>query len=120
MRGWTVAAHVTCGSYTGETAPTWLQGVLEDGAPWLDVSAVLDESEFVNVAVVNISAEKDFETTVKGVSDKVEVHSVTGSGVEAVNVAGKEEVDVKQTEWDGKGAFVFPKHSMTLLRWKYA
>lgn len=120
MRGWTVAAHVTSGSYTGETEPAWLQGVLEDGAPWLDVSAVVDEHGFVNVAVVNISAEKDFETTLKGVSGKVEVHSVLGADVTVVNMAGKAEVDVKQSEWDGKGAFVFPKHSMTLLRWKSA
>lgn len=121
MRGWTVAAHVGCGSYAGETAPGWLQGVLEDGAPWLDVSAVVDEEGFVNVAVVNISDEKDLATTVKGASGKVEVHSVSGPGVKAVNVAGKEEVGVTRSEWDsssGGGSFVFPKHSLTLLRWK--
>lgn len=118
MRGWTVAAHVAAGSYGGETVPGWLQGVLEDGAPWLDVSAVVDEKGWVNVVVVNINDEKDFETTVRGVSGKVEVHTVTGKDVDAVNVAGKEEVGVKQTEWDSEGEFLFPKHSMTLLRWK--
>lgn len=123
MRGWTVAAHVSGGSYGGETAPEWLQGVLEDGAPWLDVSAVVDEKGWVNVAVVNISDEKDFETTVKGVGapgkGKVEVHTVSGADVNAVNVPGKEEaVGVKGTHWDGEGGFVFPRHSMTLLRWK--
>lgn len=120
MRGWTVAAHVRGGSYTGETTPAWLQGVLEGGAPWLDVSAVVDEEGIVNVVVVNISDRQDFETTLKGVAGKVEVHSVGGSDVNAVNVAGKEEVSVKKSEWDGKGPFVFPKHSMTLLRWKSA
>lgn len=112
MRGWTVAAHVKSGSYTEETTPAWLQGVLEDGAPWLDVSAVVDEHGWVNVAVVNISDTRDWETTVKGVSgNKVEVHSVAGDEGQAV-------VGVAQSEWDGQGAFVFPKHSMTLLRWK--
>lgn len=82
---------------------------------------MVDDKEFVNVAVVNISDERDFETTLKGVSGStVEVHSVAGSDVKAVNVAGEENVGVKQSEWDGEGAFVFPKHSMTLLRWKSA
>ncbi|KAH8778760.1 glycoside hydrolase superfamily [Diaporthe sp. PMI_573] len=120
MRGWTVAAHVKCGSYKGETTPAWLQGVLEDGAPWLDVSAVVDEKGYVNVVAVNINDKQDFETTLKGVSGKVEVHSVNGADPSVVNVAGKDEVVVKQTEWDGKGGFVFPKHSITLLRWKSA
>lgn len=121
MRGWTVAAHVGCGSYAGATEPGWLQGVLEDGAPWLDVSAVVDDEGFVNVAVVNISDERDLETTVRGASGKVEVHSVSGPGVDAVNTAGKEEVGVTKSEWDSSGSsFVFPKHSMTLLRWKAA
>lgn len=122
MRGWTVAAHVSCGSYTGETNPAWLQGVLEDGAPWLDVSAVVDDKGFVNVAVVNISDKHDFETTLKGVTGQVEVHSVNGPDVNSVNVAGKEEVTVKTSKWSSgdESAFVFPKHSMTLLRWKAA
>lgn len=124
MRGWTVAAHVSCGSYTGETVPAWLQGVLEDGAAWLDVSAVVDDKGFVNVAVVNISDKQDFETTLRGlVSGRVvEVHSVNGPDVSSSNVAGKEEVGVKTSEWssDGKDSFVFPKHSLTLLRWKAA
>lgn len=122
MRGWTVAAHVSCGSYTGETVPAWLQGVLEDGAPWLDVSAVVDEKGFANVAVVNISDKQDFKTTLKGVSGRVEVHSVNGLDVNSVNVAGKEEVCVKTSEWnsESEGGFVFPKHSLTLLRWQAA
>ncbi|KAF3765892.1 family 51 glycoside hydrolase [Cryphonectria parasitica EP155] len=120
MRGWTVAAHVSCGSWAGETSPAWLQGVLQDGAPWLDVSAVVDDEGFVNVAVVNISDEADLEASLKGVSGKVEVHTVNGPGVKAVNVAGSDEVGVRESQWDGEGAFVFPKHSMTLLRWKAA
>lgn len=120
MRGWTVAAHVSCGSYTGETVPVWLQGVLEHGAPWLDVSAVVDDKGFANVAVVNISDKSDFETAVKGVTGPVEVHSVGGTDVNAVNSADKEEVGVKRSEWNGEGSFLFPKHSLTLLRWKAA
>lgn len=118
MRGWTVAAHVSCGAYSGPTTPEWLQGVLEDGAPWLDVSAVVDDKGFANVVVVNISDKEDFETTLKGVSGEAEVFVVNGSNVQAVNMAGKEEVGIKKTQWNGQGSFVFAKHSMTLLRWK--
>ncbi len=35
---WTVACHVRSGSCAGPTKPQWIQGVLEEGAPWLDVS----------------------------------------------------------------------------------
>lgn len=120
VRGWTVAAHVSSGSYTGETSPAWLQGVLEDGAAWLDVSAVLDEKGVVNMVVVNISDSEDLETTLAGVSGKVEVHTVTGPDVDAANVEGQGEVGVTESEWDGGGSFVFARHSMTLLRWKAA
>ena len=37
MRGWTVGVHVRAGAYDGVTNPGWLQGVLEQGASWLDV-----------------------------------------------------------------------------------
>ena len=118
MRGWTVASHVKCGSYKGETAPPWLQGTLEDGAPWLDVSAAIDGKGVVSLVVVNISDSQDFETVVKGAGSDVEVYKVTGAEISSVNVGGKEEVAIKEDKWDGKGKFVFTKHSMTMLRWK--
>lgn len=122
MRGWTVAAHVSCGAYSGPTKPDWLEGVLEYGAPWLDVSAVVDENGFANVVVVNISDKEDFATTLRGVSGEVEVFVISGPDVQAVNAAGdSHKVGVKKTQsqWDSQGScFVFGKHSMTLLRWK--
>lgn len=120
MRGWTVAAHVSCGSYEGATSPAWLQGVLDQGAPWLDVSAVVDEQGMANMAVVNISAEHDFETRLAGVTGPVDVHTVSGPDPQARNTADKAAVGVHQSLWDGKGSFVFGKHTLTLLRWKAA
>jgi alpha-N-arabinofuranosidase len=35
-----------------------------------------------------------------------------------VNTAGKEEVGVKKSKWDGEGKFKFSKHSMAILRWE--
>jgi len=120
MRGWTVGVHVRSGAWDcyGKTKPKWLAGVLEGGASWLDVSASVDAEGVVSLAVVNISEEKDFEVDLKGVvAGEVEVYTVTGSGVKVVNTKGKEEVGLEETKWDGKGKFVFKKHSLTLLRW---
>jgi alpha-N-arabinofuranosidase len=120
MRGWTVGCHVRAGSYTGETTPAWLQGTLEDGAPWLDVSASVNDEGVVSLVVVNISEDKDFDTLVKGVNAEATVYTIDGSDVEVVNVAGKEEVGIRESKWDGKGHYTFPKHSITMLRWKGA
>ncbi|KAH8888320.1 Arabinosidase C [Thozetella sp. PMI_491] len=119
MRGWTVACHVRAGSYTGPTNPAWIQGTLEKGAPWLDVSGSIDEMGVVSLAVVNIHETADLDTELRGVAGSdVTVYRVTGSSVKAANVAGKEEVSLVEEKWDGKGRFVFPKHSVTMLRWK--
>jgi alpha-L-arabinofuranosidase len=119
VRGWTVGAHVRAGAYSGETHPAWLQGTLEDGAPWLDVSACVDEQGYVALAVVNISDTEDFEVEVRGVDgEDVFVYTVTAPQVSATNTEGKEEVGIAESAWDGKGTFTFPKHSFTLLRWK--
>ena len=115
MRGQTVAAHVSCGTYEGETAPKWLRGAVD--TPWLDVSAAVQDG-FAHLAVVNIHEERGFETVVEGVSGDVSVFTVTGSDVGVSNMSGVEEVVVKESGWDGKGLYVFPKHSLTLLRWK--
>ena len=116
MRGWTISAHVECGTYEGETAPKWLRGAMV--TPWLDVSASLGEDGIANLAVVNIHEEKDFETKVEGVQGAVSVYTVTADDVMATNMKGREEVSIKESAWNGKGSYVFPKHSLTLLRWK--
>ncbi|KAJ5660050.1 alpha-L-arabinofuranosidase C [Penicillium longicatenatum] len=116
MRGWTVAAHVSCGTYEGETAPKWLRGTVD--TPWLDVSASLGEDGYANLAVVNIHEEKGFETVVEGVVGTAQVFTVTGGDVMATNMKETEEVRVEESVWNGEGKYVFPKHSLTLLRWK--
>lgn len=116
MRGWTISAHIACGVYEGETSPKWVRGVKD--TPWLDVSATLGEDGYVNVAVVNIHEEKNIETKLEGPSGEVAVFTVTGDSVAACNMNGKQEVGITESKWDGKGAYVFPKHSLTLLRWK--
>ena len=119
MRGWTVACHVRSGSYKGVTRPDWLQGVLEEGAPWLDVSASVDDEGHGTLVAVNISDAADLDTEVRGVHGDVSVYTVSGPRLDAVNEAGKDEqVGIKESKWDGKGRYVFPKHSMTLFRWR--
>jgi len=117
MRGWTIGCHVRCGAYDGPTQPDWLQGVLEQGASWLDVSAAVNEEGVVSCVVVNISEEKEFEVELKDVESDVEVYEITGADVKAVNTKEKEGVWLKDRKWDGKGLFGFKKHSMTMLRW---
>lgn len=116
MRGWTVAAHVSCGTYEGETAPRWVRSAKD--IPWLDVSAAMGEDGYVNVAVVNIHDLRDFESKVEGILAPANVFTVTAADVTATNMKGNEEVRVQESMWDGKGSYVFPKHSFTLLRWK--
>lgn len=117
MRGWTVGAHVSCGAYEGETSPKWLRGVKD--TPWLDVSAALGDDGYVNAAVVNVHETRDFRTKVEGVTGNVAVFTVTGAHVKVTNMKGKQEVGIKESTWDGKGDYyVFPKHSLTLFRWK--
>jgi alpha-N-arabinofuranosidase len=119
MRGHTIALNVKSPEYTGRTNPNWIRGTIE--TPYLDACAVLGEDGFVNLAVTNVSEEKDFEVALDGVkADKVEVHTVTGEHVQVTNTAEDQQVGIKESSWDGKGAFTFPKHSFTLLRWKSA
>lgn len=118
MRGSTIAVNLRSGEYLGETEPAWIRASIE--TPWLDVSATLDDAGVVNLAVVNIHETKDLETELSGLGNpgNVEVHTVSGSSVRVSNTMDKQEVGVKETAWDGKGTFTFPKHSMTLLRWR--
>jgi alpha-N-arabinofuranosidase len=106
------------GDYGGATEPAWIQAAVD--TPWLDVSAALGDDGFLSLAVVNIHEDKGFETDLRGlnVEGGVEVHTVSGSGVKVVNTDGKQEVGIEESKWDGKGSFTFPKHSLTILRWK--
>lgn len=117
MRGWTVGVHVSADAYDGVTEPAWLQGLLEDGAPLLDVSASVNEDGILSVAVVNISETEDFLVDFQGPKGDVTVFTITGPDVKAVNVGGKQLVGIEEGKWDGKGKYKFPKHSMTMLRW---
>lgn len=119
MRGWTVAVNVRCGEYEGPTEPSWIRGTIE--TPWLDVSAAIDDSGMVSLVVVNVHETNGISTKLQGLSgaDKeVRVYTVSGRHVGVVNTEQEEAVSVEESEWNGKGSFTFPKHSMTMLRWK--
>jgi len=116
MNGWTIGCHLACGAYEGETQPRWLRTVKD--TPWLDVSATVDDEGWVGVSVVNIHKEKSWESQVEGMGTDVSVYRVTGEDVNVNNMDGKENVKIDESTWDGKGDFVFPKHSFTLLRWQ--
>jgi alpha-N-arabinofuranosidase len=117
MRGSTVQVNVKSPEYVGRTNPKWIRGTIE--TPYLDVSAAVGEDGYVNLAVTNVSEEKDFETEVAGVKEgEVQVFTVGGDNVNVVNTESEEKVAIKESKWDGKGKFTFGKHSFTLLRWK--
>jgi alpha-N-arabinofuranosidase len=117
MRGHTLALNVRCAEYDGPTQPAWIRGTIE--TPWLDVSATASDDGYVNLAVVNIHDQKDFEVDLDGVhGDDVQVYTVTGSSPEVTNMGGEQTVGIKESTWNGKGLFNFPRHSFTLLRWK--
>jgi alpha-N-arabinofuranosidase len=117
MRGHTIALNVKSPEYTGRTNPNWIRGTIE--TPYLDACAVAGEDGYTNLAVTNVSEDKDYEVDLSGISaDEVEVHTVTGEHVQVTNTAEDQQVGIKESSWDGKGAYTFPKHSFTLLRWK--
>ncbi len=118
MRGYTVNVHVNCSAYDGPTQPEWLQGVLTEGASWLDVSACINKEGFVTLAVVNISETKDFAVDLAGVGKEVTVYTVNGPDVKSVNTAENETVKITESTWNGAGKYTFPKHSITMMRWK--
>jgi alpha-N-arabinofuranosidase len=117
MRGWTIGVHVSSPAYLGATEPKWLQGVLEQGASLLDVSASVNEEGIVSAVVVNASDSTDYKVDLKGVGKDVTVYTVTGSSADVVNTAAKQEVELVESKWDGAGQYNFPKHSITMLRW---
>jgi len=118
MRGKTLGVHVSSGTYKGRTNPDWIATTMD--VPWLDVSGALGDDGYVNISIVNISDENDFETDFKGAGSDVQVFTVGGKSIDkaAVNEDGKETVGIKESKWDGKGKFVFEAKSFNLLRWK--
>jgi alpha-N-arabinofuranosidase len=110
MRGHSIAVNVRSPEYTGRTKPNWIRGTIE--TPYLDCCAAVSEDGWVNLAVTNLSEEKEFEVDLKGVGEgKVEVHTVSGENVNVVNTEKEEKAGIKESEWDGKGPFKFAKHS---------
>ena len=119
MHGSTLAVHLRCQEYEGSTKPKWLRGTMD--TPWLDVSAAIDDEGVVSLAVVNIHADKDFEVNLEGVTQNatVTVYTVSGEDIAVVNTAEDEnKVGIQEGTWDAsEGSFVFPKHSLSMLRW---
>lgn len=115
MQGHTILCHTSCDGYDGPTHPDMVRGTKD--TPWLDVSATVDEDGWVSLCVVNIHEKENLATSLEGCHGVVQAFTVTGPNVRAHNMGGKEEVSMKESTWDGKGLYVFPKHSMTLLRW---
>lgn len=118
MRGKTLAVNLRCPEWKGErTNPEWIRSTVK--TPWLDVAAALDDNDWVNLSVVNISEVDDFETKVAGVTGEVEVYTV-GAQTKSIRESNMNNGDVKivQSRWDGQGSYTFPKHSMTILRWQ--
>ena len=115
MSGSLIAVQLACEEYDGPTKLEFTRATKK--TPWLDVSATSD-GEWVNLAVVNVHQDKDFETSVRGVKGDVQVFVVSGEDVDVTNMEGEEKVGIKEEKWDGNGKFTFTKHSFTLLRWR--
>jgi len=116
MRGHTVGVHVCCPEYDGPTQPSWIRGTIQ--TPWLDVSASLSDDGWVSMAIVNVHDTRGFRTRILGANGDIEVYTITGSNVRATNTEHSQEVGIEETKWNGEGLFEFPRHSITMLRWK--
>ena len=118
MHGWTISTHVACGAYAGSTEPEWIRGAMD--TPWLDVSATIDHDGWVNVCTINIHEEEDMEVELKGVKNDAAItdYLITGRDVHVTNMDGKEEVGIQKKELRATTSYTFPRHSLTLRRWK--
>lgn len=125
MKGYTISCHLACDAYEGKTSPQWIRGIGKH-MPWLDVSATIDDDSYVSVCVINLHRDHDISTTLEGVTPAtdttVQVLTVTGSDPNVTNMNGKQEVGLTNSSWDphasGDSTFMFPKHSLTMLRWR--
>ncbi|KAF2635470.1 glycoside hydrolase [Massarina eburnea CBS 473.64] len=116
MRGQSVAVNVRAEEYLGRTNPGWIRGTIE--TPFLESCAAVQDG-WVNLAVTNVSEEKDYVVPIDGLKEgKVDVFTVGGENVSVVNTEAEQKVGIKEGTWDGKGPYRFEKHSFTLLRWK--
>ena len=127
MKGETISVHVFCEAYQGKTARGWWLGMRPEGGgiPWLDVAGCVNREGWVSVCVVNINEEKDWECNLMvdrgkldSVGERVRVYIMRGRNPGVTNLDGVEEVKVEEGIWDGKGLYTFPRHSLTMLRWK--
>jgi alpha-L-arabinofuranosidase len=117
MRGHAIAVNVCCGEYEGPTEPSWIRGTIE--TPWLDVSAAIDDDGMLTLAVVNIHENRSFTVDLGAdIGTAVNVYTVTGRDLKVTNTEGKEEVGIQESEVHVSRTHVFPKHSLTMLRWK--
>ena len=119
MRGTTIATHVSSAAYEGETEPKWLAAAKD--TPWLDVSAAIGDDGVVSMVVVNVHQTESQKVEVTGTkpsSGSVQVYSIAGDSWDVTNMAGTENVGIKESVWNGDGVFEFPSFSVTMLRWK--
>ena len=119
MRGTTIATHVSSAAYEGETEPKWLAAAKD--TPWLDVSAAVGDDGVVSMVVVNVHQTESQKVEVTGTkpsSGSVQVYSIAGDSWDVTNMAGTENVGIKESVWNGDGVFEFPSFSVTMLRWK--
>ncbi|KAK3698219.1 hypothetical protein LTR37_017044 [Vermiconidia calcicola] len=119
MRGWTVATHVSCSTYEGETSPPWMRAAVD--TPWLDVSATVNDEGWVSMVVVNSHLTESFAVDLDGVANgekSIHVSTITADKWDAVNTAEEEMVGIKESSCKGDGRFEFPNMSITMLRWR--
>lgn len=117
MRGHTIALNVRSPEYGGRTNPAWIRGTIE--TPYLDCSATIGDDGYTNLAVVNVHETTDFAVDLNGVGKgRVRVFSVSGESIDVRNTEKSQAVGIKESEWNAGDKYTFPKHSLTLLRWK--
>lgn len=83
MQAKALATNVRSPACTGRTMPEWLRSTMDTSL--LGISAALSDGWFVNLAAVNVSGEKAFETSLPMVEAPVMVFTVgerrMGSGM---------------------------------------
>jgi alpha-L-arabinofuranosidase len=72
----------------------------------------------VHLVIINMSETEAFETAMVGAGGIVQVFTIGGRDITVTNMDGKDEMGVKEGDWDEKGKYSFGKHSMTMMRWK--
>ncbi|KAF2404864.1 glycoside hydrolase [Trichodelitschia bisporula] len=115
MRGDSLAVHVCAPAYEGSTTPAWIRAATD--TPWLDVSAARDDDGFTNLAVVNVSPDEDFQTVMNVREGYMRSFTLTAEGMGSV--AKEDGIDpIKHDTWYAKGQieYLFPRHSLTILK----